>query len=149
MSSNPRFMISPKLTDTILKDCFGTPTFEFTSTDVYVGLGIEFDEEQFVFTKEPVEEGFTINPEPCAFGEPLNGVIRNLNAIKWEKAKQDWTVDDEVIKYIGLYYKVNNTDQDPEYLLIAVIPLFPQETVHINETMVLNPNTIQLRLSNR
>lgn len=147
--SNPRFMISPKLTETILKDCFGTPSHEFVSTEIYIGLGIEFDENQFVFTKEPVSKGFTIHSEICVFSEPTNGVIRNINAIKWPKAKQDWTTGAELIKYVGLYYKVNTSRPEPEYLLIAVVPLFPQETVHINETMVLNPNSIQLKLSNR
>ena len=42
---NTRFMISPKLADAILNDSFGTPTENYASTEVYVGLGIDFDEE--------------------------------------------------------------------------------------------------------
>ena len=42
---------------------------------------------------------------------------------------------------------VNTTTYD--YELIAVLPLVPAETVLVGEKMVLNPNSIQLKLSNR
>lgn len=145
-----RFMISPKLTGTILDDTFGTPTENYASTDIYVGLGIEFDEEAFEFTKEPVSKGFTIVPNPCVFSEPANGIIRNTNAIKWPKATQDWTASGETINYVGLYYRFDGTTAGSyTYELVAVLPLMPPESVLANETMILNPNAIQLKLSNR
>lgn len=145
-----RFMISPKLTSTILEDTFGIPTENYASTDIYVGLGIDFDEETFEFTKEPVSKGFTILNTPCIFSEPANGIIRNTNALKWPKATQDWTSSGETIKYLGLYYRNEGTTAgNYTYELIAVLPLMPAETVLTNETMILNPNAIQLRLSNR
>lgn len=145
-----RFMISPKLAGTILDDSFGVPTENYASTDIYVGLGIEFDEDTFSFTKEPVSKGFTIVDSPCLFSEPANGVIRNTNAIKWPKATQDWTAPDEKINYIGLYYRFDDQfSAKHTYELVAVMPLMPAETVLANETMILNPNAIQLKLSNR
>ena len=73
--------------------------------------------------------------------------------MEWEKAKVNWTTDSDKINYIGLYYRketnnlVNTTTYD--YELIAVLPLVPAETVLVGEKMVLNPNSIQLKLSNR
>ena len=50
--SNLRFMLNPDFLNTLLDNNFGVPSFDFPSTDVYVGLGIDFDEESFSFTKE-------------------------------------------------------------------------------------------------
>lgn len=164
-----RFMLSPNFIDTILDNSFGIPSRNFQSTEIYVGLGIEFDEEKFEFTKEPVSKGYTIVSNPVAFNEPVNGVLRNAEAIEWDKATQDWTIGDEKIKYIGLYYRLYNEnssgasgsyieteetsldDTAPEYNyeLLAVLPLVPSETVLMNEKMVLNANAIQIRLANR
>ena len=146
--------LSPKFIETILDDNFGLPDASIVDTAVYPGLGITFDEETFTFTKEPVSAGFTINETPCTFGEPLNGVIKNTTAISWDKAKEDWTKNGETIKYLGLYWrrKVDDVEsQEPtyDYDLIAVLPLSPEETVLINERMVLEPGSIQIRLTNR
>lgn len=168
MSNVVRFELSPKLIDTILDNSFGMPNDNYKSSEIYVGLGIEFDRENFVFSKEPVATGFTILEEPVEFSEPINGIIRNKNAISWSKATEDWTTGTDQIKYIGLYYRlydeesdsesesrvqsdVSNEDQEPKYNyeLIAVLPLAPAETVLMNEKMVLNANAIQLRLNNR
>ena len=149
--SDLRFMLSEKFINTVLDDNFGMPDQSYTNTSIYVGLGIEFDENTFSFTKEPVSKWFTINPVPVQFGEPINGVIRNEIGIEWEKAKVDWTKPGETIKWIGLYYKYQTDDLDktPQYELIAVLPLIPEETVKMNERISLNPNSIQLKLSNR
>lgn len=145
--------LSPDFLNKILNNNFGTPDNSYSNTQVYIGLGIEFDEENFEFSKEPVSKGFTINENPCVFSEPMNGIIRNINAIEWKKAKVNWTETGETIKYIGLYYRKENEtlDQDTEYQyeLFGILPLVPEETVLINEKMVLNPNTIQIKLSNR
>lgn len=149
--STLRFNLSPKFIETILSNCFGTPSSNYKDTKIYVGLGIEFDEETFSFTKEPVSKWYSINPTPCVFTSPVNGIIRNEKAIEWEKAKVNWTNGSETIKWVGLYYKYNNDDLDhtDKYELIAVLPLIPEETVLVDERLVLNPNSIQLRLSNR
>ena len=83
-------------------------------------------------------------------------VIYNKNAIEWPKAKEDWTKGSDEIRYIGLYSKVNTPDessesesQKSEYFLMGVLPLAPSETVLINEQMVLNANSIVIKLSNR
>lgn len=165
MSDIVRFMLSPKFINTVLDNSFGIPNENYQSTNIYVGLGIEFDEDNFSFSKEPVSKGFTILSEPVEFNEPLNGIVRNANAISWNKALEDWTAGSEQIKYIGLYYRLYNeesfsdsniqTDNIPEeepkydYELIAVLPLAPAETVLMNERMVLNANAIQIKLSNR
>ena len=90
---------------TILDNYFGIPNTNYLDTKVYVGLGIEFDEETFSFSKEPVSKGFTITSTPCEFNEPVNGILRNKNAIVWPKATEDWTKGSDAIKYIGLYYR--------------------------------------------
>ena len=41
--SNTRFMLNPDFVNTLLDNNFGNPTFDFPTSDVYVGLGIEFD----------------------------------------------------------------------------------------------------------
>ena len=147
------FIMSNKFLNTILANNFGIPTDEYTNTKIYFGLGIEFDEDTFTFSKEPVAKGFTILPAPIEFTEPANGIIRNKNAIAWPKAEQNWTTGAEQIQYIGLYYKLNNEielESDSNiYELIGVLPLTPAETVKINERMVLNANTVQIKLSNR
>lgn len=149
--SEIRFMLSPKFIETVLDNSFGIPNESYQDTAIYVGLGIEFDEETFSFSKEPVSKGFTINPVPVQFGEPINGVIRNEIGIEWDKAKVDWTKGSDTIKWIGLYYKylIDDLDPTPQYELIAVLPLIPAETVKMNERISLNPNSIQLKLANR
>lgn len=149
--SNLRFMLNPDFLNTLLDNNFGVPSFDFPNTDVYVGLGIDFDEESFSFTKEPVSKGFTILDKPVKFGDPLNGIIRNIDALEWPKAKEDWTTGNDIIKYLGLYYRYEKSEYDTEYKykLIAVLPLQPAETVKYGEKMSLNTNMIQLRLANR
>ena len=41
--STERFMLSPKFINTILNNEFGTPDPMYFNSDIYVGLGIEFD----------------------------------------------------------------------------------------------------------
>lgn len=153
MSNSYTFKLSPKFIETVLANNFGIPNTNYTDTTIYVGLGIEFDESTFTFSKEPVSKWYTINPKPCKFSDPVNGIIRNASAIEWDKAKVNWTNGSDKINYIGLYYRketnnlVNTITYD--YELIAVLPLVPAETVLVGEKMVLNPNSIQLKLSNR
>ena len=148
-----QFTLSKSFLNAILANSFGIPTAEYQDNKIYFGLGIEFDEDSFTFTKEPVSKGFTILPDPIEFNEPLNGIIRNKTAVSWPKADQDWTKGSEQIKYLGLYYK--RAPESPEistsneYILIGVLPLTPPETVKANERMVLNANTVQIKLSNR
>jgi len=151
MSSELRFMLSPKFIENVLDNSFGLPTENYTNTTIYVGLGIEFDENTFSFTKEPVSKGFTINKDPIEFSTPTDGIIRNIKAIEWDKAKVNWTENGETIKWVGLYYAYQTDDLNKEiqYELIAVLPLVPAEEVKINERLVLNPNAIQIRLANR
>ena len=133
--SDLRFMLSNKFMDLILDNTFGISSEQYLDTSIYVGLGIEFDEESFSFIKEPVSKGFTINKTPVEFGDPINGIIRNKYAIEWEKAKVDWTKNSDTIKWIGLYYQYQTDDIDktPQYELIAVLPLIPAETVKKNK----------------
>jgi len=149
--SNSRFMLSTSFINTLLNNNFGIPSFDFPTSDIYVGLGIEFDADTFTFTKEPVSKYFTILENPVKFSNPLNGVIRNLEALEWQKAKVNWTNSGETIKYIGLYYRYLKSEYDESYKyeLIAVLPLIPEETVKMGEKMSLNANAIQLRFANR
>ena len=172
MTDTVRFELSPKFINTVLDNSFGIPTLNYQDTKMYVGLGIEFDNENFVFSKEPVSKWYTVLSEPVMFSEPINGIIRNTNALSWNKAQEDWTEQGEQIQYIGLYYRFYNDEsgasgesentsaiksdieteeplQNYEYELIAVLPLTPAETVLKGERMVLNANSIQLKLSNR
>lgn len=146
-----RFMINPDFVNNILDNNFGIPSFDFPNTDIYAGLGIDFNEELFVFTKEPVSKGFTILEKPVKFGDPLNGIIRNIDSLDWPKAKEDWTTGTDTINYLGLYYRYekNEYDEEYKYKLIIVLPLQPAETVKFGEKMSLNTNMIQLRLANR
>ena len=105
MAEIKRFQLSDKFMNVILDNYFGIPSPEYNDTKIYIGLGIEFDEETFTFTKEPVSKGFTINEVQCEFQEPVNGIIRNKNAIEWARAEKDWTENGETIKYLGLYYR--------------------------------------------
>ena len=137
----------------ILSNSFGIPDARYSSNKIYLGLGIEFDSNTFMFTKEPVSQGYTILPTPIEFNEPLNGIIRNKTAVSWPKAEQDWTTGSEQIKYLGLYYKLEEESGEENtsnnYILIGVLPLTPPETVKTNERMILNAGTIQIKLSNR
>lgn len=155
------FKMSPYLLNMILNDNFGNPDDTMLSTDLYIGLGIDFDEENFKFSKEPVNEGFTILPTPIAFEDTDNGILRNVEAIEWQKATTDWTTGSDTINYIGLYYnlnnqeesgsgaEINNAESTPNYKLVMVLPLAPSETVLTGERMVLNANSILIKLANR
>lgn len=153
MSDIKRFRLSDNFLNLILNNYFGTPELEYEDTTIYIGLGIDFDESTFTFSKEPVSKGFTINNTPCEFSEPVNGVIRNTNALEWARAEEDWTANGETIKYLGLYYRKQVSSListiNFEYELIGVLPLVPEETIKEGEKMVLNPNSIQIKLSNR
>ena len=149
MSTLMKFKMSPDVLNNILDNNFGTPSQTFINTTVYVGLGIDFDEETFTFTDEPVSRGYTINTTPVIFTSPSNGTIRNSNAIEWSKAKEDWTKDGQKINYIGLYYKLSDDGVNPVYQLMGVLPLTPAETIKKGEKMVLNANSIQIQLNNK
>ena len=148
-----QFTLSKDFLNTILANSFGIPDARYSSNKIYFGLGIEFDEATFTFTKEPVSPGYTILQNPIEFNEPLNGIIRNKTAVSWPKAEQDWTTGAEQIKYLGLYYKLEEESTSESasnrYILIGVLPLTPPETVKTNERMILNANTVQIKLSNR
>lgn len=149
MSTLTKFKMSPDVLNNILDNNFGTPSQTFINTTIYVGLGIDFDEETFMFTDEPVSRGYTINTIPVTFTSPSNGTIRNSNAIEWPKAKEDWTIGDQKINYIGLYYKLSDDGVNPVYQLMGVLPLTPVETIKKGEKMVLNANSIQIQLNNK
>ena len=149
MSDIKKFVMSKDVLNNILDNNFGTPSQTFVDTTIYVGLGITFDEQEFVFTDEPVAPGYTINPTPVIFTPPSNATIRNTNSIEWAKAKEDWTKDGKTINYIGLYYKLSDDGIDPVYQLMGVLPLTPAETVRKGEKMVLNANSIQIQLNNK
>lgn len=149
MTEIKKFVMSPIVLDDILNNNFGTPSQTFADTTIYVGLGISFDKESFSFVEEPVSHGYTINETPVQFTQPSNGTVRNINAIEWAKAKEDWTVGNKKINYIGLYYKIVEEGFDPRYQLIGVLPLTPSETVKKGEKMVLNANSIQIQLNNK
>lgn len=153
MTDIVKFELSPSFMNRILNNEFGTPDLAYGDYSVYVGLGIDFDENSFSFTKEPVSTGFTILNEPVVFSEPINGILRNASALEWPKATKDWTVGEETIKYIGLYYRKENINfainNEYDYELIAVLPLLPEETVKRGEKVTLNANSIELKLSNR
>lgn len=105
MTSTVRFMLSPKFINAILDNSFGMPNDDYSNTSIYVGLGIEFNQKTFEFTKEPLGKWATILRKPLEFSEPINGIIRNEIALYWPKAKEDWTLGEDEIQYIGLYYK--------------------------------------------
>ena len=46
MSTLTKFKMSPDVLNNILDNNFGTPSQTFINTTIYVGLGIDFDEEQ-------------------------------------------------------------------------------------------------------
>lgn len=153
MADVVKFQLSPSFLNRILNNEFGTPDLAYDDYGVYVGLGIDFNEDLFAFTKEPVSKGFTILPEPVLFSEPINGILRNASALEWPKATVDWTSGSETIKYIGLYYRKENINfainKEYDYELIGVLPLLPEETVKRGEKVTLNANAIELKLSNR
>ena len=62
MTDTVNFELSPSFINRILNNEFGTPNFNYDDYSIYVGLGMEFDEDSFTFSKEPVSKGFTICP---------------------------------------------------------------------------------------
>lgn len=153
MADVVNFELSEKFLNRILNNEFGVPDLAYEDYAIYVGLGIDFNEELFCFTKEPVSRGFSILEAPVDFNEPINGIIRNSSALVWPKATVDWTSGDEKIKYVGLYYRKENVNfainKQYDYELIAVLPLLPEETVKKGERVTLNANAIEIKLSNR
>ena len=60
MTDTINFELSPSFVNRILNNEFGMVDLAYDSYSVYAGLGIEFDEDTFSFSKEPVSKGFTI-----------------------------------------------------------------------------------------
>lgn len=153
MTDTINFELSPSFVNRILNNEFGMVDLAYDSYSVYAGLGIEFDEDTFTFSKEPVSKGFTILENPVLFDDPINGIIRNSSALEWPKATVDWTSGSDTIKYIGLYYRKENINfainNEYDYELVAVLPLLPEETVKKGEKVTLNANAIEIKLSNR
>ena len=153
MTDVVNFELSPSFINRILNNEFGTPDRAYDDYSIYVGLGIEFDEDTFSFSKEPVSKGFTILQNAVIFEEPINGILRNSSALEWPKAAVDWTSGTETIKYIGLYYRKENINfainKKYDYELVAVLPLLPEETVKKGEKVTVNSNAIEIKLSNR
>lgn len=153
MTDTVNFELSPSFINRILNNEFGTPDRAYDDYSIYVGLGIEFDEDTFSFSKEPVSKGFTILQNPVIFDEPINGILRNMSALEWPKATVDWTANEETIKYLGLYYRKENinfaVNKKYDYELVAVLPLLPEETVKKGEKVTVNSNAIEIKLSNR
>lgn len=153
MTDIVNFELSPSFVNRILNNEFGMPNLAYADYSVYAGLGIEFDENNFNFSKEPVSKGFTILENPVLFDEPINGILRNSSALEWPKATVDWTSESDTIKYIGLYYRKENINfainNKYDYELVAVLPLLPEETVKKGEKVTLNANAIEIKLSNR
>ena len=153
MTDTVNFELSPSFINRILNNEFGTPDRAYNDYSIYVGLGIEFDEDTFSFSKEPVSKGFTILQNPVIFDEPINGILRNMSALEWPKAAVDWTANGETIKYLGLYYRKENinfaVNKKYDYELVAVLPLLPEETVKKGEKVTVNSNAIEIKLSNR
>lgn len=153
MTDVVNFELSPSFINRILNNEFGTPDLAYEDYSIYVGLGIEFDEDSFSFSKEPVSKGFTILDTPVIFDEPINGILRNSSALEWPKAMVDWTSGSDTIKYIGLYYRKENINfainNKYDYELVAVLPLLPEETVKKGEKVTVNSNAIEIKLSNR
>lgn len=153
MTDVVNFELSPSFMNRILNNEFGTLDLAYDDYSIYVGLGIEFDEETFSFLKEPVSKGFTILENPVLFDEPINGILRNSSALEWPKASVDWTSGSDTIKYIGLYYRKPNINfainNKYDHELVAVLPLLPKETVKKGEKVTLNANAIEIKLSNR
>ena len=77
MSDIHTFKLSPKFIETVLANNFGIPNTNYTNTTIYVGLGIEFNEDTFTFTKEPVSKWYTINQKPCIFNL-MNKYVLNM-----------------------------------------------------------------------
>lgn len=153
MTDVVNFELSPSFINRILNNEFGTPDLAYADYSIYVGLGIEFDEDSFSFSKEPVSKGFTILENPVIFDEPINGILRNSSALEWPKAMIDWTSGSDTIKYIGLHYRKENINfainNKYDYELVAVLPLLPEETVRKGEKVTVNSNAIEIKLSNR
>ena len=153
MTDTVNFELSPSFVNRILNNEFGMPNLAYADYSVYAGLGIEFDENSFSFSKEPVSKGFTILENPVLFDEPINGILRNSSALEWPKATVDWTSGSDTIKYIGLYYRKENINfainNKYDYELVAVLPLLPEETIKKGEKVTLNANAIEIKLSNR
>lgn len=71
MTDTVNFELSPSFVNRILSNEFGMPNLAYADYSVYAGLGIEFDENSFSFSKEPVSKGFTILENPVLFDEPI------------------------------------------------------------------------------
>ena len=87
MTDVVNFELSPSFINRILNNEFGTPDRAYNDYSIYVGLGIEFDEDTFSFSKEPVSKGFTILQNAVIFEEPINGILRNSSALEWPKVR--------------------------------------------------------------
>ena len=144
-----RFMLSSKFINTILNNEFGTPDSMYFNSDIYVGLGIEFDSVNFIFTKEPVSRFFTVTKEPVPFSEPVNGIIRNASGIEWPKAEEDWTGANEKIERIGIFDTLDYEDSETKELIkpLVVLRLATPGSVLRGESVMFAANSIELSLT--
>lgn len=132
-------------------------------SELYIGLGITQDNAQanlpdFTEPDTLYGENTGYSRARVVFSLPSNGIVRNDSEIVFPTANEDWTHAGDTISGIGIFKRypgetdeANETGEEPvdTWELLCVLPLVPAETVLKGETVILNPNSITLQLTNR
>lgn len=138
-------------TNKILSEYFGLDKPNTDEKIIFVGLGLNQEAahantEDFteVFDGRPLGN---YNRARVVFGNVEDNVIYNINEIIFNTASEDWTTAGKVVEMIGLFDTQDYTDETQIIKPLVVLRLPEKLTVLKGETIILEPGSIQLSLT--
>lgn len=138
-------------TNKILAEYFGLDTPNTTEKIIFAGLGL--NQEAAHANTEDFTEVFDGRPlgnysrARIVFGNVENNVIYNINEVIFNTASEDWTTGNKSIEMIGLFDTLDYTDENNDIKPLVVLRLPENITILKSETIVLEPGSIQLSLT--
>lgn len=138
--------------DKLLREYFGIDGVDLNEKEIYVGLGLT--QQGSAVNTENFDEIFAGRPlgnykrARAIFGKAKDEVISNDNEIVFSTAAENWTESTKKIEMIGIFDTIAFEDENKKLIKPLIVLQLPQFiTVTKGETVVLEPNAIQLRLS--
>lgn len=137
----------------ILKQYFGLNNPEYIDKELFLGLGltqhgamINLPDFSEVFGGRPLGN---YRRARIIFSCAEDGRLHNINEIVFNTAQEDWTESNEKIEMVGIFDTIEyeNTETKEIVKPIAVFRLARFESVLKGETVIFEPGTIELSLS--
>lgn len=137
----------------LLSEYFGLNKPNTKEKIIFVGLGMtqeaaHANTEDFTEVNGGKPLG-NYNRARVVFGNVENNVIYNINEIIFNTASEDWTPKGKAIEMIGLFdtYLYDTEDETVDVKPLVVLRLPESLTINKGETVILEPGSIQLSLT--